>query len=302
METKLSNFLFSGILITCALGVSVPWRIQAYIYCSLSLVTFLLHYPLPESPYWLSSYIDAQKSIKWLYRNKNVYHSQQRILQKEREHKALSTQTSNWKTCLKPIVYKPVLLLVCIFLFQQLSGAYAVIFYAIDIFRELKVQYEEFILIMFGAIRFIMAFVSLLLSRVFGRRPLLFLSGIGMSLSCLTTSLLLVFNGNSILTSIFVLSYVCFGALGVLGIPWTLIGELIPVKVKGLISGFMITTAYIFMFFIVKVFPILMSQIDIQYIFVIFSINSFIVVLIIYFWLPETLGVKFSDIESYFHS
>lgn len=284
------------------MGISVPWRIQAYIYSTLSIITVLLHWPLPESPYWLQSYTEAQKSIKWLYKDPKVYEQQIKIFQIERNNKKNQTNTSGVNMFFKKIVYKPVLLLTSIFLFQQLSGAYVVIFYAINIFREIKVQYEDFILILFGAIRFFMAIISLLLSRILGRRPLLFISSLGMCLSCLTTCILLNSNENSILTSAFVLIYVCFGALGVLGIPWTLIGEIFPVKVKGIISGLMITIAYVFMFFIVKIFPILMSEIDIKYMFVIFSVNSFIVLLIIYFWLPETLGVTFSEIEAHFQS
>lgn len=285
---------------TCILGVSVPWRMQAYIYAVLSLITVLLHWPLPESPYWLQSYIDAKKSFSWIYPHETIYKEQLSMFQKEREHKQLIASSAGLRSCLEPVVYKPVLLLTSIFLFQQLSGAYVVIFYAIDIFREIKVRYEDFILILFGAIRFIMALVSLLLSRICGRRPLLFVSGAGMFLSCLISSLLLYMNENPILTSSFVLIYVCFGALGMLGIPWTLIGELFPVQVKGLISGFMITIAYVFMFCIVKLFPVLIVHIDFKVILVIFSVNSLIVLFIIYFWLPETLGVKLSEIETHF--
>lgn len=275
---------------------------QAIAYCILSLITVLLHWPLPESPYWVKSYPKAQKALKWIYRRNTVYEEQLRSFQKEREHRTQTTHSSGLKSFLEPTVYKPVLLLVSIFLFQQLSGAYVVIFYAVDIFRKIEAEYEDFVLITFGAIRFIMAITCLLLSRIYGRRQLLFVSGTGMSLSCLIAFFLRQIQGNSVIISACVLMYVCFGAIGFLSIPWTLIGELFPVKVKGLVSGCMITVAYIFMFTVVTIFPFLINQLDIKFIFVIFSANSVIALLIIYFLLPETLGINFSEIESYFQN
>lgn len=174
------------------------------------------------------------------------------------------------------------------------------IFYAVDIFRRTNVQYEDFLLVMFGAIRLIMSIVSLLLSRVFGRRPLLFVSGIGMCLSCLVAFALRHANSESPLVAYCVLLYVSFGALGFLGIPWTLTGELFPVRVKGAVSGLMITTAYIFMFAVVKVFPLLMENMDMKYIFLLFSSNVLMAVLVVFLWLPETFGVSFSEIEKHF--
>ena len=44
------------------------------------------------------------------------------------------TSENLWKEFLKPYAYKPLLLLVCLWTFQQFSGNYAVVFYAVDIY------------------------------------------------------------------------------------------------------------------------------------------------------------------------
>ena len=43
-----------------------------------------------------------------------------------------------WKEFLKPYAYKPLILLVCLWTFQQFSGNYAVVFYAVDIFQGIS--------------------------------------------------------------------------------------------------------------------------------------------------------------------
>lgn len=296
-----SVFVSLGILVTCSLGVQVGWRLQAGIYLLLSLVTVVLHWPLPESPYWLRDTAAAEKALAWLYRRPHVYSAQLQALLTERGRRSiLSADSTGINACLQPIVYKPLLLLVTLFLFQQLSGAYVIIFYALDVFKEIKVESENVSLVLFGAIRFLMAVVSLLSSRVVGRRPLLFISGAGMCVTCFSAFCLRHADLNPSAVGLCVLLYVCFGALGFLGIPWTLIGELFPVKVKGLASGFMITVAYVIMFCLVKSFPLLLKHMDIKYLFLIFSIDTFLAVMIVYFWLPETLGVSFSEIEKHF--
>ena len=185
----------------------------------------------------------------------------------------------------EPIVYKPMLVLGFLFLFQQLSCAYAIIFYAVDLFREIGGHFEEGIdeyvaLVMLGGIRFVMAILSVLISKKIGRRPLLFASVVGMCLCSLIAGVYMYLNtvpqnelsklhitkvkDDDNITLYCVLGYVCFSSLGYLIVPWTLIGELLPVKVRGKLGGAMVAFAYVLMFGVVKVFPFLLETIKIQ--------------------------------------
>lgn len=70
----------------------------------------------------------------------------------------------SFKIYAQPRVYKPLILLICLFIFQQLSGVYAVIFYAVNLFQQIGGhgingnginEYEAMLLL--GTIRFIMS-------------------------------------------------------------------------------------------------------------------------------------------------
>ena len=97
-----------------------------------------------------------------------------------------------------------------------------------------------------------------------------------------------------------ILGYVCFSALGVIIIPWTLISELFPIEVKGKLGGLMVTTAYLQMFMVVKLFPYAIGWINMPGILLIFSVNSFLCVVFVYYFLPETFGKSFNEIENFF--
>lgn len=69
-------------------------------------------------------------------------------------------------------------------------------------------------------------------SKHYGRRTLLQISGLGMSLAALLAALYLRYDGNKIVLLICVLGYVAFGSLGVITIPWSLSFELLPTEVS----------------------------------------------------------------------
>lgn len=219
-------------------------------------------------------------------------------------------------------VYKPTIILLLIFLAQQITGGYVIIFYATDIFRKLDGQNENqglsemASLVLLGVIRFIASVFAVVVSKNFGRRTILMISGVGMAFCSFVAGVYIYFTvlsneqieAMNLATSdktyniafLFVLGYVAFGSLGFLVIPWTLIGELLPVKVRGVIGGTLVSIAYLMMFLFVKVFPDILDAIDIHSIFCVVSVLNLISVMFIYFFLPETLGRNFSEIESYF--
>lgn len=234
----------------------------------------------------------------------------------ETEKSALIKIKENINLYMEPIVYKPFFILLLLFFFQQLSGAYVIIFYAVDFFKKIGGDFQTAInaytaLVILGTIRFIMSIISALISRKIGRRPLMFTSTVGMCVTSIVAGCLVVPNSISQslninvqtaknITMYSVLGYVCFSSLGYLVIPWTLIGELLPVKVRGKLGGLMVSLAYVFMFVVVKIFPFLLDSVTLDSLFYSLAALNLIGFAFLYFFLPETLGKTFSEIEKYF--
>lgn len=75
----------------------------------------------------------------------------------------VETNLNHWMILLaQPKVYKPFYVLICLFFFQQISGPYVIIFYAIDLFvkigRTSGDQINEYgAMLLLGIIRFFMS-------------------------------------------------------------------------------------------------------------------------------------------------
>lgn len=72
---------------------------------------------------------------------------------------------SLWKLTKEPQVYKPLIILLFMFLLQQFSGCYILIFYTINIFRNLSLNFSERInenmaLMLLGSLRLIMSVIA----------------------------------------------------------------------------------------------------------------------------------------------
>ncbi|XP_075235976.1 facilitated trehalose transporter Tret1-like isoform X2 [Lycorma delicatula] len=351
-----------GVLIITANGVFMNWKTMALCYGLFSLITLILICTVvPESPYWLLVFSkknncrsDAEKVLKWLNPNKEIYEKKlHQILVTRRKIEEDKINEKNEKefckkirktlsNLLKPEILLPILLLMGLIMLQQLTGGYSIMFYTIHLIKKLGGhfaggidEYDAFVIM--GIIRFLMSILAGGLSRIVGRRPLLIISSLGMGFSCflivvyqyfqinqkLPQSISLVGNETLKYTDIHdkinvtmsnnevqatghwfpmlcLLFFVCTSAIGLLNIPWTMMGEILPLSIRGTGSGFLISFAYIVMFFTVKIYPFLLDSINIGTIFFMQGTVCLITVIFTYILLPETLGKSLNEIENYF--
>ncbi|XP_054268049.1 facilitated trehalose transporter Tret1-like isoform X2 [Macrosteles quadrilineatus] len=359
-----SVFVSLGILLTNVLGVLLPWRVVSLICGCITLASgaaILLYNP--ESPYWLLTFRpdstrhfdEAKRSLRYLYNNQQMFtaewdrlvkvskakRQEQEAAQEGRRNGLVGNVRHFSREFTKREVILPFSLLLTIFFFQQLSGTYPIIFYAVQVFQSIGGDFgaglnADSATVILGVIRFSVSLLTTSLSRSFGRRFLLIVSGVGMTISSFAAALYFhrtcvfksVFDvtessfnstflntttemnvtstlspsttGSSLLGLVFILVFVIMSSIGFLIIPWTLVGEILPVTVRATGGGIVFSYAYILMFGIVKVFPYMLSVLKISGLFYFFCFTSFANVVIVYFFLPETLGKSFEEIEKSF--
>ena len=150
-------------------------------------------------------------------------------------------------------------------------------------------------------------FLGTVLLKRFGRRDLMVISSVLMSISLL----ILGFNINVIeagsesdVVRLFpvveIVAYILSFGIGVGTIPWLLLGELCPAKVKGVTSGFAVFAAFLAIFIVVKMFPLMVVTFGQVATYWLFSVVCALTGLFSVAFLPETKGKSLGEIQRLF--
>jgi len=208
---------------------------------------------------------------------------------------------------LQPTAYKPLLILSGLFVFQQFSGTYITLFYAVTFFKDVGTNINPYLASIFlGAVRFGMSMVNTWLMKRFERRTLLTASALGMA-ACMAISGLYtkwIYEGTTTQNWIpvaMLVVYVITSMVGLLSIPWTIIAELFPIAIRGVAHSIVYSIANFIMFIAIQSYYKLDRTFGgssgLQYFFAVVSLGGLVYS---YVFLPETHKMKLSEIENYF--
>ncbi|KYN14356.1 Facilitated trehalose transporter Tret1 [Trachymyrmex cornetzi] len=315
-----------GMVLCYLKGAYISWEIVAYFSTAYSFVPiFMVQFLVPESPVWLISKgrkEDAKKSLDWLYKNEtsesktsvalvqytNIVKEQEIKLNEQRRSKHGSA-ASKWRGFLKPTGWKPMAILFLFFLFQQFSGIYITLFYAVTWFQEVGAGVDAYLAsILVGLTRFLCSMVNTWLLRRYKRRSLCIISSIGMAVCMIVSGYFTLNIKNGDRSGYWVpvaclLLYVCTSMVGMLTIPWTMTAELFPTEIRGIAHSISYSIANLLMFAALQSYRSLQIFLGgayaVQYFFAGVSVGAAIFVWLL---LPETHGKKLSEIEEYFHN
>lgn len=101
-------------------------------------------------------------------------------------------------------------------------------------------------------------------------------------------------------TTSFLLVYIVTSTFGFLTIPFTMLPELFPQRVRGVTAGITVCMAYLMSFIAIKSYPSMLETIGNSMIFLIYGIFSLVGTVFVHFILPETKGKSLEEIENLF--
>ena len=330
-----SMFWFSssiGILLVYALGA-----IPGFSYSSLSLSTaglvlvcVTLYCFLPETPRWLAvnqKIKEARKILKTLRGKETDISVEMKELQKNIEDSGKLT----WKTKLKYLTnksaYRPLILSVILMVFQQFTGSNVVLFYAGTILLDAEVvnanQVAGFAV---GSTQVLAVFVAVVLVDYLGRKVLLVTSSV---LICISTGMLGLYyfltdfvcsqynvtavnvtqlpvycdpiSSNFYSLAIFsILLFIIAFSIGWSTIPWIMMSELSPLRVRGIVSSIAIFANWSSAAFVTFVFPLYQNVVQHYGSWWTLTVITFLSIPFVIFFIPETKGMSLEKIEEGF--
>lgn len=205
------------------------------------------------------------------------------------------------KTLHKPNVWKPFLILFFFFAFQQLSGIYIILFYAVTVLTDVGVNIDQYVgSVGIGIVRLFTAIIGAGLARAFNRKTLACISGLGMTMFAAGVALSIRFNLPSWIPLLCIGSHVGFSMIGYLTLPWVMTSELYPLRFRGALSGLTTSLAQMLTFAAIKTYPDLSTTFGLEVVMWTFSSAAFVGAIFALTILPETRGRSLDQIEASF--
>ncbi len=280
-----------------AWNIEYGWRYMLGSEVAPALLFFVLLFFVPESPRWLASKRKESDSLSILEKINGK--DQAKVIFNEIAE-SLKHEKGTLSELLALQWRKPLIIGIVLALFSQITGINAIIYYAPEIFKSIGFGVESAFTqtIIIGTINLLFTLVAVWLMDKTGRRKLLIGGISGMIICLFATGLCFYFKvseGPWLL--LFILGYIASFAVALGPIPWVLMSEIFPTRIRGLAMSLGTLVLWIGVVAITQLTPVLLENLGGAFTFWIFMINSVIILVFTIKMIPETKGRTLEEIE-----
>ncbi|KAL1534840.1 sugar transporter ERD6-like 6 [Salvia divinorum] len=301
-----------GILLSYLLGLFVEWRLLAVLGILPCLILIPGLFFIPESPRWLAKMgmtDDFEASLQVL----RGFDTDISVEVHEIKGSVASTRRRNairFEDLKLRRYWLPLMIGIGLLCFQQLSGINGVIFYSNNIFESAGISSSNAATVGVGVIQVIATAVATWLVDKTGRRILLIVSSSGMTLSLVVVAVSFylkesvsedsaLFGILGILSVVGVVCMIISFSLGMGPIPWLIMSEILPIKIKGLAGSVATLFNWSFSWVITMTAPMLLTWSS-GGTFTMYAVMCVLTVTFVSIWVPETKGKTLEEIQNSF--
>lgn len=253
---------------------------------------------VPESPRWLINNGRVDKGAAVLRKISGESHVDDDVV---RIQAGMQQQVKGkLSDLIQPGVRFVILLGITLAVFQQISGANAIFFYAPIIFEKagMNVKDQLFQQIMIGAINLVFTIVAMQLVDKLGRKKLMLWGSSLMALWLLLIGSCFHFNlFEGYWLTFFVLAFIATNATTLAPVTWVLISEIFPTKIRGIAVSVSTCMLWVACFALAYGFPVLIEWLSAPQTFFLFSGICWLYFLILLRYVPETKGKTLEQFE-----
>ena len=292
-----------GILITNLVNYTLAdsgpeaWRWMFGLGAIPSILFFLGVLWLPESPRWLVKAGKPEEAKKVLDKIGNVAFAENTFNDIQKSLKGNTKQS--YKAVFAKSVRPAVVVGITLAVFQQLCGINVVFNYTSTIFESVGANLNQqlFETVSIGIVNLVFTLVAMWQVDKLGRRPLMLIGSLGLSIVYIVLAFLLQNQASAGLVSIFVLLAIAMYATSLAPVTWVLISEIFPNNIRGVASSVAIVSLWGAYFILVFTFPILAEELGTFGPFYLYAIICFLGFLFVKSKVKETKGRTLEELE-----
>jgi MFS transporter, SP family, galactose:H+ symporter len=265
-------------------------------------------YFLSDTPRWLVSRKRTDEAKAAIARIREVPASDPVVSREIADiSSAVEAGHGSWSDLFTAAVRPALIVAMGLFFLQQLSGINAVIYYAPTVFGVAgfsSTATQVLATVGLGVVNVAATLVGMALIDRIGRRRLLLIgfAGTTISLGMIALGAATEAAALDVVAMVGLILYIASFAVSLGPLPWVMMSELFPLKVRGLGMSLASITNWGFNFLVVFSFPILLEHLGLAGIFAIYAFVCAVGILFTLRLVPETSGVTLEDIEEHLHS
>lgn len=279
-------------------GVS-SWRWMLGVAVIPALVFFFGLLGVPESPRWLISHQQSEKGRQVLTRFLGAAEADAQLAQMEQ---AAVGEQGSWHEVFARPMRRPLTIALGLAILCQITGVNAVLYYGSVLisehFRGQTTNTALLTSVVIGCANLISTLLAMRFLDRWGRRPMLLTAAGGMAISLAILVFALHAPGLStwvVLGSI--ISYTAFFAFGMGPVPWVLISEIFPNKIRGRAASVATSALWTGTLLVTLTFLSLIRILGVSGTFTIYAALSAFSFVFIWKLVPETRGKTLEEIQ-----
>ena len=303
-----------GILLSYIVGVIFApvegWRWMFAVALIPAVVLFVGMFTLPESPRWLFNKGRVDRARAVLGRSRSPEEVEQELQEMDDIKKQESQQSqAGFGELLAPYVRPALIIGVGLAIFQQITGINTVIYYAPTILENAGFSVQNALIANAIGVGLVNVGFTILAVRVVdrvGRRPLLLIGLIGMTVSLALLAIVFTVAGTNVSAGLGILTTVCLGlyiasfAISLGPVFWLMISEIYPLRIRGTAMSAASIANWGSNFIVALMFPVLLAALGGATLFWIFAVLGIVAWVFVFLRVPETKGRSLEEIEASF--
>ena len=278
-------------------NVEYGWRYMLGSETVPAVIFLVLLFLVPESPRWLVKNKREKEAFSILEKVNGTVRAKQVL---EEIKLALTLESGTIRELFKPGLRVALIVGVVLALFSQITGINAIIYYAPEIFKSVGFATDSAFTqtIFIGLVNTLFTFVALWLIDKAGRKTLLLWGVSGMVICLFAVGICFHFNfSDGPWLLIFILGFIACFATSLGPIPWVIISEIFPTKIRGVAMSFCTVVLWIGVVLITQLTPIFLQNIGGAFTFWVFMVNAIILLVFTHKMIPETKQRTLEEIE-----
>ncbi|MDB4866523.1 MAG: sugar transporter [Cohnella sp.] len=279
--------------------INYAWRWMLGFGVVPGAIYLLLLLLIPETPRWLMKQKQEVEALEVLERMNGKEAAKAEL------HEILNLKDDNGgaiRQLFRHPLRRPLIVGVVLAVLQQITGINAIMYYAPEIFKQTGAGTNAALsqTVLVGIVNFAFTLIALWLIDKLGRRALLLVGAVMMTVSLLVVGYgFHAANVSGTLILVFILIYVASFAVSFGPVVWVMISEIFPTRVRGRATAIASLCLWAADYVVSQTFPMLLEWIGTSATFWLFAVISLIAVIFCAKVVPETKGKSLEQIERY---